>query len=194
MVKHKGRSGYTTFYPDDVEVWDDFRFAPATLKPLGSGVPNYVKFADDGGGSTGVYAYHFDDTAEEQLNFEVQLPHRWKEGSAICFHVHWFPLSTNTGTVIWGLEIPTFVNDGDAVPSTTTIYTGTETISTGVARKTYRTEITELTLTGKTISALSAGRLFRDAGNDNYSGDVVLLSFDFHYISDAAGSLEELAK
>lgn len=37
-------------------------------------------------------------------------------------------------------------------------------------------------------------RLFRDAANDDYGGDVAFLEFDFHYEIDSLGSNSEYYK
>ena len=68
----------------------------------------WKKMLDDGDGSRGVYTYTFEGVEtdnEEEVFFSVQLPHNWKEGSAIYPHVHWSPQTTGkSGSVVWGLE------------------------------------------------------------------------------------------
>ncbi|PIV49317.1 MAG: hypothetical protein COS19_09250, partial [Flavobacteriaceae bacterium CG02_land_8_20_14_3_00_34_13] len=58
---------------------------------------------------------------QQELFFNVQMPHAWKEGTDIFPHVHWVPKTTITGkAVTWGLEY-TWVNVGESFPATTTI-------------------------------------------------------------------------
>ncbi len=91
----------------------------------------WSKMLDDGAGSRGVYTYTFESVGtdnEEEVFFSVQLPHNWKEGSAIYPHVHWSPQTTgHNGSVVWGLEY-SWVNYDAASPLTfpnTTIITAT---------------------------------------------------------------------
>ena len=179
----------------DQPVWDDLRVAASTAKLIGSGVPDWEDFI---GTSTKILS--FDATSEEEIYFTIQLPHRYKEGTDVCPHVHWCPASNGTGTqkVSWGLEY-TWSNIGSVFGSTTTIYGNTSyPDETLVANKHYLTDFTDIDGTGQTISSMLSCRLFRDAtgagATDDYADDAGLLEFDLHYQIDTQGSREEASK
>lgn len=105
--------------------WNDLRVPMTSLHKGGINDPGFALFKNDGSTSTGVFAYWFDATAEEELFFAAQLPHSW-DGGSIMPHIHWTPSATADGDpanqkVVWGLEY-TWADYGQAFPATTTIY------------------------------------------------------------------------
>lgn len=181
--------------------WDDIRVSALAGKIGVGSPPAFTKILDDGAGSAGVFAYLFDDTADEQLFFGVQMPHDWKMGSTINFHVHWMPVANGGAgeNVSWGLEY-SLQEVGVTFPNTTIIY-GDVSIpnETLVANRHYLTEIGEIDMSGiTTISTMLICRIFRDAtstgGTDDYGDDAALLEMDFHYQRDDLGSRLEYTK
>jgi len=63
--------------------YDDFRISMAAVKIGATKNPGWEKWRDDGAGSTGLYTYTFSPTAEEEVFFEIQMPHTWLEGTPI---------------------------------------------------------------------------------------------------------------
>jgi len=174
-------------------VWEDLRVPITAIKLGGVNDPNFVKTVDDGAGSTGLFTYHFDKAAEEEVFFAAQLPHSYKEGSDISPHVHWAPTDTDTKDVIWGLEYA-WVNINGTF-TTSTIITILQAGS-GTALKHQIAYFDDISGTGKTISSMLMCRLFRDAtaALDDYDADASLFEFDFHYQRDTPGSQTESAK
>jgi hypothetical protein len=134
-----------------------------------------------------------------EVFFEVQISHKYKEGSTIYPHVHWQPLSSAaTATrVRWGLEY-IWRNVGETAPlTTTTIYT-TDLMPNEnlIGFRHYISEFDAITGTGKTISSMLTCRLFRDGANaaDDFAGEAGLLEFDIHIEIDSLGSNEEYTK
>ena len=172
--------------------WTDVRVAGSQTKS-GSGLkaPGYDKFRDNGAGSDGVYSYAFDKASEEEVLFEVQVPHGLKPGTELRPHVHWSPgASTNTGKVRWGLEY-TIANVYDVMPVTKIIYA--DDVGSGVA---YKHQLAAFApITGSwTESLMMECRLFRnatDATNDTFDADAFLLEFDLHYDQDKLGTYDE---
>ncbi len=150
-------------------------------------------------GSRGVILKYFSPDIENELYFEAQLPHRWKEGSDLEVHIHWIPNDDGSGTndVRWGMEY-TWSNIGSVFGDTSTIY-GEENhlAETLVKNKHYLTELGTIDGTGMGISSMLSCRVFRDAenANDDYTNFAGLLEIDFHYqIDQPTGSRQEYVK
>jgi hypothetical protein len=130
------------------------------------------------------------NNATHILYLMCQIPHRWKEGTAIYPHVHWKQAANQT---------PVFKIDykwtslGGAVPGAWTTYT----MSTKAATYTSGT-IHQLSYgaaiagTGHTISSVMEIKLYRD--DNAYTGNVLATSFDIHFESDLLGSRTEYTK
>lgn len=176
--------------------WDDLRIEPVE-RNTGAKAPSFVSWVG------GLYLYDFDDAlaaAEKELFFTVQLPHTWKEGSAVEPHIHWTNKTAGTaGQVIrWGIEYTKAVIGGTFSSSPTTVYA--TTIAGGgditVANEHMLTDFASIDMTGDTISTVLVCRIFRNSSNaaDTYTGTAGLLYLDWHYEIDAMGSKTELAK
>jgi len=136
----------------------------------------------------------------EELGFTTQMPHGWKIGTNLDFHIHWTPGTrgvTESGkTVYWKAEFQV-VGIGSNFGSPT-IYTLHDTCD-GVDDKHQLVDATA-SVDMSAITSLSAviiGRIYRDAG-DNWVGVgnncPILLEADFHYQMDTPGSREEYVK
>jgi len=179
----------------DTPQWDDLR-VPVTGITGGGGVkqPGFGKVADDGAGSTGVFTYRYDPDAEEELFFNVQMPHAWAEGTEIFPHIHWMPTSSSAGNVVWGLEY-TKASIGDAFGDTTILLV--TNAAGGVTNKHQIASWSSIDMTGNKISTMLVCRLFRDATdviNDTYGADAAALEVDFHYQVNSFGSRQVFIK
>jgi len=190
----------------EATAFEDLRVEPTVRAAAGAGVPSFEKYFDDlAGTSKGVYLYSFTDEAvagnEKEVFFTMQMPHGWKVGSDISFHVHFVPSATvNSSDIIWGLEY-TWKGIGEVFGDTTIVYSSTTlmpddaNITTG---KHYIAEFTDLSpgATASSLSSILIGRLFRNssAGGDTYTNKVGLLYIDAHYQVDSFGSFDEYAK
>lgn len=175
--------------------WDDLRTEP-DVKGTGAKNPSFVSWIN------GLFLLDFDNAvlaSEKEVWFNVQMPHGWKEGTAVYPHVHWTNKTAGgAGHVVrWGLEY-TIAKIGAVFPATTTIYA--TTISGGgditAANSHMLTSFAPVTMTGKTVSTIISCRLFRNSSDaaDTYTGTAGLLYIDWHYQLDAPGSRSELAK
>lgn len=190
-------------------VWGDHRVPLTAVQAGGLKPPSWTKFKDDGAGSVGVYAYAFGDEAveanEEQMWFDAELPHAYKNGSDIIAHVHWSPAAGGAAGefVKWGLEYVwrnidgTFGNtaiirsDASAAATATTSEDGTL-----AADKHYVTVIGTISGTGKEISSVLLCRIFRNSsdGDDDLTEDAFGLVANFHHEIDTMGSRQEMVK
>jgi hypothetical protein len=167
---------------------DDLRVPATATKLGGSKEPGFTTLINTTGGSTGVFAYQFDKTTQEQLFFAVQIPHDHVDGTPLIPHVHWCPTSTSTtGSVTWGLE-KTFTSI-DGTFSRTDISRATG--ACGGKWKHTLTNFANISTTGITgYSPMLLCRVFRDSTNalDTYGADAALLEIDFHFQRGSFGS------
>lgn len=150
--------------------------------------------------SKGVVVKAFNPDIEQEVYFELQMPHAWKEGTDLRPHVHWVPLiSGGAGErVTWGLEY-TWANIGSTFSDTTIITNNDNIYSEDLVKdKHYITALPVISGNGKTLSSMLMCRLFRDATSnyksDTYSGYAGFLEFDLHYMVDSKGSRQEYVK
>lgn len=176
---HLGGGGNTgTYFADAV---DD---CVCIIQPRtsGGGVAGLVSV-----NSTSVYAWEFDSVNSNEISFIVQLPHSWKEGSSVVPHLHWCPSTTNTSNVIFNMDY-WVVNMGEAVPSISTTISKTVTPS-GVAFQHGIASFGMVSMTGKRISCLFGGRVYRNplATGDDFTGSALVLSVDLHIVKNRLG-------
>lgn len=189
----------TPFSPESNIVWDDLRVPGLSIRTSGGTPPDVIApFA----GNANLYFLSFDGVSQlEEVFFDIQFPHSWKEGSLIYPHVHFSPISTNVGdlnsrTVKFILEY-TWVNLNEkfgivsAYPMTKSFVPNTSQWMTMVASN--PSGITDKT---KKISSLMKCRLYRNPTDveDTYPADVSLDSFDIHFQVDSNGSVQEYIK
>lgn len=182
--------------------YDDLRVPLTSVKIPTENAPGFSQVKSNGAGSTGVFAYAFDNATEESVYFAVQMPHAWDEGTTIYPHVHWSPAVNGTAgqKVAWGLEY-SFGAVSGAMGTTTLIYGDTPIGYTAggipTAGTHYKTNIgSGIDMSSiTTVSAMLLCRLFRDAGatgagmTDDLAQDAHCFEFDFHYLRRDNGSV-----
>jgi len=181
MRTHVGDIGFN----DDV--WNNVSVPMTGVQGQGLNKPTWSQITDDGAGSTGIYAWSFDPTAEEELFFTVQAPFSYKEGTNVHPHVHWMPTTTNVGNVVWAMELAPIRENG--LMGNSTIITNT-VASGGVADKMLISDFDELDGSNFDFNTTIICRIFRDATNaaDTYTGEAILLLVDFNHLMDTIGS------
>jgi hypothetical protein len=186
-------------YEGSATRFEDLRVPMSSTRRGAAEDPLYSVFRNDGTGSVGVYGSWFRTNQTEDLFFEVQMPHGWKEGSTIYPHIHWSP-KTDTGgnKVRWGFEF-IWVNVGGTFANTTVVYAEDPIPPIGSSPTAYQHVISEFPSidgTGQTLSSMLVCRVFRDGthANDSYNNSALMLQFDFHYEIDADGSRQEYNK
>jgi len=186
-------SNYSEFESDgtlkavgNATVWNDINFSASNLR-VGNSPPSWTNIVG------GLYGYTFSASILEELHGCEELLHNYKEGSDISAHIHWSPMTTGLGNVVWGLEY-SWVNKDDISSSTSTIYT---TVSTsGTTGQHLVSAFPNIIGTGKKIGSYFCCRIFRDAtnGSDTYAGSVFLPQFGIHYEIDTLGSRQIITK
>ena len=174
-------------------IWDDIRVNALSTKLPAIGAPSFTQFADDGAGSTGVFTYMFDDSSEDQVFFNIIIPHGYKLGSDLEPHVHWSPQTTNAGRVDWFLEYT--ISNLDGTFGNTSTVTMSDT-GDGTINKSQVTDAAIIDGTSLTLAALLICRLSRNGGvgTDTLVGDAAFLEFDIHFEQDTIGSREDFTK
>jgi hypothetical protein len=162
------------------------RFPAAGINPVGA--------ASDATRNTTDGRLEFSASATNMIALQVQMPHAWKEGSAISPHIHWSPETTNVGNVLWQLDYK-IAGINETFPGSWT----TQAVlapSGGVANKHLLVEFADIPMTGKTLSCMILMLLSRIGGDgtDTFTGLAQLNEFDIHYESDSLGSREEYVK
>ncbi len=162
-------------------VWEDVRVALITRGSGGTN-PTYSQMQGT------LYAYKFSGVNINNVYFEIQMPHSWKEGTTIYPHVHWAPNGTSTSNVTWAMDYE-WKNINETFAGTVS------TISTSVAAcgVTGQQQITNIGATGiteadKKISSILMVRLYRSGDADPNTEDCFLLAFDIHYEINTVGS------
>ena len=168
--------------------WDDMRVAGHTTR-TGASAPSLGAFGPSGSLQTLL----FESGKDEMVYFEIQMSHRWKEGTKIYPHVHWTPVNATAGNVVWELEYAwTSITGTFGAPSTMA------TDATAAGGTAWVHKMTDLKSggnnyidgTGQTISSMLVCRLHRNAGagSDTLAANVAFLEFDLHFEIDGMGS------
>ena len=178
LYVYKGGEWHWLF--DFGAVFNSLPIPGTQLTHSAANTPQFQQFRDDGAGSTGVYAWHFDDSQLEQSFFSVILPHDYKEGTDLLVHFHWAPATANTGNVYFGMEYT--IQNFDAVFPTTTVVAGT-VAADGTALKHQTAVGATITGTGLKVGAILLFRIWRDGGHasDTLTGDAAFLAAHIHY-------------
>lgn len=76
--------------------WDDWRWGGQAINPPGGiGAASFEEI-----GSTGTYAYEFSNN-DLMAFHDLQISHRYKEGTDIIPHIHFVPSTTDTYAGTW---------------------------------------------------------------------------------------------
>lgn len=172
-----------------VPAWDDLRAPSSAINPAGSAAAATVD-TEDG-------SLIFSNGQVQTVAISFQMPHAWKVGTDVSFHIHWCKTTSAAGTVKWQVKYK-WTNIGDVIPAFSAFADGTEAIpNSDTANKHAIFEFTDFAGTGKTISSqltVVLQRLSSGGGADTYAAPVKLLEADLHYQIDSFGSKEEYVK
>lgn len=176
---------------DSALVWDEIVIRPSSVRysPV-STKPDWGYWLFPG------MTYLMDAANPESLYFHCEIHHDKLIGDPLHVHVHWSPLTTDTGKVAW--KIAWMMADTDG----TFAFAAGDTMSVqdagdGTAFKSQYIEIGEIPTTTVTgVGAIISGVLVRDGnlGSDTFTGEAAFLDLGFHYRKDSMGSKWELIK
>jgi hypothetical protein len=161
-------------------VWDDVRVNLSNIKAPTANPPTWTSYK-------GSEVPAFSASATNILYFNVQLPHGYKEGSDIIFHIHVAYPDANSGNSKWTFTY-SWANIDGTFPTATS-----ETLTFAAAGTTDKHVIhafSNISGTGKTISSVllcSISRLGADAA-DTYANVIYAVNADFHMEINSCGA------
>ena len=186
-------SNYSTFESDgtllmigNATVWEDLRIS-IVLRTSGGSSPVFQQLQGP------LYAYKFSGTALNEIFFEMQMPHSWKEGSTVYPHVHWASAGSSTSGVTWGMDYE-WKDIGEAFTGTTSNINSTAAPGGLKVHNISDLGSSGITESDKGISSMIMCRLYRAGDTDANNDDCYLLAFDLHYEVNTIGSRNVLAK
>jgi len=173
-------------------VWKDINVGGAQLNPIPAFAPDLEKFADEGGGDTGIYTLAFAVGESASGSFEIQ--HDYKEGTDISFHIHWQGKAAPTGTdnVQWQLTYT--IARFDATLDAATVIVIETPIDTQYKMNTSVFPMISGSTGGNNGGPIQMGDQFLltveriAAAGDAYSGDALVMTAGLHYEVDTMGS------
>jgi hypothetical protein len=133
-------------------------------------------------------------SATQVIAIIAQMPHSWKLGSTIYPHIHWMPITTNTGSVLWHIEYKW--TNVFATESGTWTTLDILSPADGIAFKHQLSSFGGISGEGKYLSSILTIKISRIGGDgtDTYTADALLKEFDIHYEMDTLGSRQEYIK
>lgn len=172
--------------------WDDLR----TPSNLSKKVPG--KEAGDQAYKGGV-VISFADGSDQAVSFNVQLPHGYKLGTDLEFHIHIVLPTAGAGAGAENIAFDfthSWANIMSEFPTETNVSDTTDVQN--YPADTHRLVEIAGTIDGSAITGVSSMlicSLTRDVSvASNYTDDVYLIELDFHYQLDAPGSWTEYDK
>ena len=172
-----------------IPAWDDLRSPASAINPAGSAAAATVD-QDDGN-------LVFTNGQTQTVAVLFQMPHAWKVGSTISFHIHWSKTTSASGTVKWQAKYRWY-NIGAVKGSFSAFVDLTETVANADTADLHAlAETPDWAGTGKTISSMIEvvlQRLSSGGSADTYGAAVKLAEVDLHYQLDGFGSYLELTK
>jgi len=166
--------------------WDDLVILATVVNPAGIVGPAVYNATES--------TLDFQNGSSERCDFSYQMPHRWKEGSEVHFHIHVFHSTAGAGNTRWAIQYRVCPLNG-AKP----VWIVEPPFLLAAPGSTNHVILTikHVDMTGILISSLVQFQVVRTGGHgdDSYAGDVQMLSADLHYQSDVmTGSANEFAK
>ena len=167
-------------------VWNDANVGAMALTLPVASQPDEVNFVDKLGADTVITTWGF--AIGEKVSGAIELPHDYKEGSNITFHVHWQGITAPAGgtdNVKWQCTY-TVSRDGATLDAATPIYK--ESVIT--ARYSFvLSSFSAITGTNFKIGDQFLFSLERIAASaDDYAGDALIATVGLHYECDTIGS------
>jgi hypothetical protein len=176
------------FFVDNVCGWDDLVFPAVGVNLIGPAVDPTANLT--------YMTLDFTDAKDCVVHVTYQMPHSWKVGSNVNFHIHWQPSNTDVGSCNWEVRYQWRNATGDVASAAVSAWALVPKAVTpgGVARVAQMDTLASFIGTGKGVSSLLQIELRRLGTTDAFTGDAMLVSLDLHYQIDTVGSVTESSK
>jgi hypothetical protein len=187
----KFESDGTLEFNGNATVWNDANMGAGMLQLPVASQPDEANFVDEGGADTDISTWAF--AVGEKVSGSIEIPHDYKEGSDITFHVHWQGIAAPTGTdnVKWSLDY-TVAQMEATLDAATNI-----TVETAYDTQ-YEFKISSFSAITGTNFNIGDQFLFTlervVAAGDAYNGDALVATVGIHYECDTAGSRQITSK
>lgn len=171
--------------------WEDVKVS-LQKATAGPNINGFV-FQAIGAGKAG-YAWFMPDNANDPLLvFDVQLPHGYKRGSEIRFHLHWAAPAAANSVIVYRSRFSIW--NANELATDATALTFDTTVAFNIAA--YTEQLTHLaTIPGTNLreSSVITIEFYRkntDAASA-FTGDILALSADFHVQMEKRGTVTEI--
>jgi hypothetical protein len=171
-------------------VWNDANVGSLVLQTGGT-LPGIVEWLNNAGGATGIYTRGF--AVGEQGSGSIEIPHDYKEGSNITFHIHWGANAAPTGTDYVKWELTYSISRTESTFPAATVITVETAYDTQYELK--RSDFTAITGTNIKIGDQLNFTIKRiAAAGDAFGGEALVETIGFHYEADTVGSRTIVSK
>jgi len=175
----------TARFDGNATVWEDANVGTMTLTLPVVSQPDEVNFLDEAGADTGISTWGY--AVGEKSSGAIEIPHSYKEGSDLVFHVHWQGIAAPTGTDKLKWQLTYTVAQGEATLDAATAIVIETDYDTQYEFK--RSDFPTITGTNFNIEDQFLFTLERIAASaDEYGGDGLTGTVGFHYEKDTVGS------
>jgi hypothetical protein len=200
-----GTTDYSKFEADGTltfvgaaTVFNDANVGSLVLQTGGT-LPGIVEILDNDGDATGIYTRGF--AVGEQGSGVIEVPHDYKEGTNLTFHVHWGSNTAPAGGTdnVQFRLIYSLPRDSNTFPDSVTV---DKEVAYTTQYNWLRTDWTAIN--GATAGIGGAGVKIGDqfhftlsrisASADEFGGEALVATIGFHYECDTAGSRTITAK
>ena len=171
--------------------WEDLQAEPS--QGTGGAALTYVVWRD-----TPFKVYTMNHGQDDELHFRFQLPHRWRAGTDVKFHLHAAPTSDPASTLnAYFIGQYNWCKAGEAIPADAS-WTDLTPVSFPVAvGDVYKSKLASIVTITPPSGAKESDVLLiyiqrnGTSGSDTYLGNLAILSADLHYRVGKHGTVTE---
>ena len=181
----------TIVFNGTATVWNDVNIGAGTLSGPPGLQPGIVNFVDENGADTGIATFGL--AVGEGLSGSLEIPHSYKEGSDIFFHVHWQGIAAPTGTDNVKFQLTYTVGQFETTLNAATVITLETAFDTQYESK--RSDFAAITGINFDMGNQFLFTLERVvADGDAYGGEALLGTIGVHFEEDTVGSRQIATK
>lgn len=183
----------TIEFNGNATVWNDANVGAVMLTLPAVNQPDEDEFVDEAGVDTGISTWAY--AIGEKSSGSIEIPHDYKEGSNLYFHIHWQGITIpadGTDNVNWQLTYTVAKQQGATLDAVTVI---TKEIAFDTQYEFILTAFDAIDGTNFDIGDQFLFTIERIAASaDDYAGDALVATVGLHYECDTCGSRQILTK